>query len=293
MITLAAKDPTPQDVPQSKVDERRGISSADVAAILSRFPRPLWTRLADALADMRFGRKQRIYPPLQVRRHGVALPEITLCKDARQIRLIGVMHLADKAVWEDLNALLRREVACGANIQFEAIRPVRRLNLEEIQASRRHRAVNRYLGLALGMQHQAEAVVVENDWVHADLTDIELGTITDVPLGKLPAGAGLAAAEIGRIPVVQSQRARRVLMLAIIATAHLIPHISNTADAILAARNRIAVRTALESVSPRIVSIWGAAHLPGMARLLIQAGWSVSDTGRWATIHWDRDSGDA
>lgn len=276
------------DVPQSRVDDRRGLSSAEVFSILSSFPRPFWARISDALADRRFGRKQRIYPPLQLNRDGLALPEITLCKDTRQIRLIGVMHLADRAVWDALKTLLRQETARAASIQFEAIRPVRRLNQDETQAARRRRALHRYLGLTLGMQYQTDAIAPGADWVHADLTDIELRSVANIPIAQIPAGAGSMLSGIGQLPIARSQRSRRVLMMASVAVAQLVPYLSTNSDAIVTARNRVAVRSALQSTSPRIISIWGAAHLPGIARLLVRDGWSVSSSGHWTTTCWDR-----
>lgn len=286
-VDKACSDNSAQDVSQRRIDDRRGLSSAEVTSILSSFPRPLSIRISDAFADMRFGYKQSIYPPLQLRPSGVALPEITLTKGTRQVRLIGVMHLADRAVWNALNVLIGRATQDSAEIHFEAIRPVRKLNQDEIQARQRHRALHRYLGLALGMQYQTDAISLQKDWVHADLTDIELSTIADVRIGELPDGVGLILARVGRLPFMRSQRSKRIALLAVLAVAQRIPHFSGNADSIVAARNRVAVRTALTSTSSHIISIWGAAHLPGMARLLTEAGWSVTSSGSWITVPWD------
>lgn len=276
-----------QDVSQSRVDDRRGISSAEVSSILSGFPRPLWNRVSNTLTDMRFGYKQSIYPPLQLRPGGVALPEITLTNGTRQIRLIGVMHLADRAVWNALNVLLSHAIQDSADIYFEAIRPVRKLNQDEIQARRRHRAFHRYMGLAFGMQYQTDAIAPQRDWVHADLTDKELGDIADIRLGEFPDGVGSILARVSRLPFMRSQRGRRIALLSVLSVVQSIPWFSGNADSIVAARNRVAVRTALTSTSSHIISVWGAAHLPGMARLLTEAGWSVTRSGSWITIPWN------
>lgn len=291
MVDVAQGKPCPsgsrQEVPQSPVDDRRGLSSAEISSILSGFPRPLWTRVSDALADMRFGSKRSIYPPLQLRPGGVALPEITLTNGRRQIRLIGVMHLADRAVWNALNVLLSHAIQDSADIHFEAIRPVRKLNQDEIQAQRRHRAFHRYLGLAFGMQYQTDAIAPQRDWVHADLTDKELSAIADIRLGEFPDGVGSVLARLSRLPFMRSQRGRRIALLAVLSVVQSIPWFSGNADSIVAARNRVAVRTALTNTSSHIISVWGAAHLPGIARLLTEAGWSVTRSGSWITIPWN------
>ncbi|OHU47345.1 hypothetical protein BKG82_27220 [Mycobacteroides chelonae] len=241
--------------------------------------------MVEIIADTAMAVRLGLVPLSRIRRGAAALPAVTLTKADKQIQLIGVMHIADHRAWQLLNARLRSERAAGASIQFELLaRSTTQPDPQMLRENVKYRALVRYLAIALGMQMQHQGLAMHSSWVHADLRLDEFVAATGGSLDRnlsLPDGVSDALVAAGRCVLLRSRRTRRTLMLAILGAAALVPQLGRFADIVLPARNRIAARSAELSTTTRTVSIWGAAHLPGIARLLTRAGWTVSGVSWW------------
>lgn len=263
---------------------RRGISDAEVAQILGRFPRSRLSQVAEIIADIAMAVRLGLVPIVRIRRSSAALPAVTLTKADKQIQLIGVMHIADHYVWQLLNARLASERAGGATIQFELIeRTTTQPDPQVLRETVKYRSLMRYLAMAMGMQTQQCGLAMHRSWVHADLRWDEFAAATGSSgrILNLPESASDVLVAAGRSVMLRSRTTRRTLFLAVLGVAALLPQLGAFDDIVLPARNRIAARAAELSATNRTVSVWGAAHLPGIARLLTRSGWAVSSVNWW------------
>jgi hypothetical protein len=210
------------------------------------------------------------------------------------IRLVGVMHAASAESWADLNQRLRDLDAAGNVTLLEGIRKPTDAEMEEAGPELRQRVADlRYISEAtkdfvhaLGLTYQHEGLVKPARARNADLTILELARHADSDA----IAKGVVAAKKQGIDVTDDTGAQVAswVVFQIFATligtpiraflpaAKYLPE-----NLVIQERNAIAIGLALQERSD-VVLPWGAAHLPGMVKLLRHNGYRRVDT-TWRT----------
>lgn len=196
------------------------------------------------------------------KRHGsIEVPVVTLKQGAQTVTLVGMIHFANPEFFAKVNALLAHKKADGYRILYEDQRlPI---TMPESVASLFNISLMTY-NLAL----QPSCIVPESDWVLADC----LPSDTRKPLERSTAEwQGICIQASKAVAMACTRRLRR--------PHKAIPTSSLQVEAFVGERNAFAVTTILQyaTVQP-IVSIWGAAHIPGITKLLCDAGYRREKT---------------
>jgi hypothetical protein len=233
--------------------------------------------------------------------------------DDRRVVLVGAMHVADRSYFEALKEFVDLEKRVnGSVVLYEMTRespdpPAKDDYSAPAILERgfgRLRKVYRYMAASTGRAFQYDVLTPQEDWINTDLTRREVAErSSETWLIRFLARTGLlwAAAKligfVGGVPEppdrpnfpvsLQTDNAMRGIHLSILLNALLLllPKKATPAHIILNDRNEVAVEGILRAArnSSFIVSIWGAAHLPGIGRLLEAQGFTRSDEVKWYT----------
>jgi hypothetical protein len=227
------------------------------------------------------------------------LPVDVYRRGTQEVVLIGMIHVAPAEFYRRVRALLEGYDECGYRVLIEGmgrldgddfdLREFDRGLLEHYEQLReRASLLNGMMAGATGMVTQLDAFPDWVQWERADLSALEMMRLRGVrPLPPMDERVITAFAEFLAKP-----RARSAVYRFIRSTPRLLaalwPLHSMLGSLVLHHRNRHAVLKALETPQNAVLP-WGAAHLPGMAKLLVQNGFA-RESRSWVLAYPGRDS---
>lgn len=150
-----------------------------------------------------------------------------------------------------------------------------------VEVLRNIMALSRDIGIQTGLVYQKDALNAEG-FVNRDITDVEI--VRHVNPRTLRLLAQIPLDEVKVSPARTVSALRRVGRLS--GLMCFFPVLGSLFRAILIPRNKFAVYSAL-ATSGDVALFWGAAHLPGMTRLLKREGFRVVDSSWWLAIPAD------
>jgi hypothetical protein len=210
----------------------------------------------------------------------------------RRLTLVATMHLGDGAYYDALSALLADLAAAGAAVHYERIRRAddadltadERARLESIGGSGYPVGLAAFVD-ALGLELQGERLVLPAGARNVDVTDVELlralgwdryRRLVEPPTVTIDERAAPLARPAFRFLLKHGRTIDRFRALSAAnrqATRFMIGD-----------RNRFALAEALQaSATHDVALVWGAAHLPGLARGLRRHGYRLH-AERWLRV---------
>ena len=245
---------------------------------------------------------------IRTRRAGMQTAVVTYTRpdDWKRVVLVGTMHVADREYFEELNDLIDAEERdVDSTILYERVRK----NEEPLPDGDRSPAallerafgglhgLYRYMAAATGRAMQMDVLCPRDSWINTDLTGREVARRSAETwvvqylsmTGVLDRVAKIARPK-GGIPKppqqpyfvasYQSEVSMRAMHLSVPLQALLLllPKQATPIHTILTERNEVAAEGIMKALtdSDNVVSIWGAAHLPGIGKLLKRHGFVLS-----------------
>lgn len=215
------------------------------------------------------------------------LPVDSYWRDGQEVVLVGMIHVAPPEFYGQVRWLLERYDEAGYRILIEGMGRVEgddfglsafdRSLLEHYETLRdRANLINSMLAGATGMVTQLDAFPDWKQWERADLSALEMMRLRGIkPLPPMDERVTAAFADFLAKPRAQTAVYAFVRAMPRLLAA-LWPLHSMLGSLVLHHRNRHAVLRALETRQHAVLP-WGAAHLPGMGKLLMQNGFSLDD----------------
>lgn len=214
--------------------------------------------------------RQVLRSAVRVSDQGIDLASVRLVRGNRRVDLVGVMHIAEHAFWDEVEALIQARRAEGFVIQSELIRGGPKPWLM--------RRVRRFLTGALarrGLTAQMERLDYSEDGpiqVH-DCTYADMITAVGRPRTWLVTFGSLVAAGIfAALPVEH----RYMVLEPVLGGPKASPMEQGRFGRFHRARERVAIK-AVVGTDRDVVTLWGAAHVHRMTSMLIQRGWRVEE----------------
>jgi hypothetical protein len=244
---------------------------------------------------------------LRCRQGGVQVPTVTHVHQVtgQRVVLVGMMHVAERAFFKAIDSLVTRYEKSGFVVLYEGIG--RMSADEEVLLCPDELKVKRHLDALFalmqelanrtGLEYQRTALPPRPSWRNTDMTMLHLVRMLarrdtslidhEVDLKKFNRRDFRAV-----LPLMLDAIARSSVLLApaLWIISRLSPKARARKAVVLDERNRIAVagiEDALRTCAG-VVSIWGAAHLPGIGAALEERGFRAVSR-RWFTTYWFRD----
>lgn len=227
------------------------------------------------------------------------LPVDVYARGSQQVVLIGMIHVAPEAFYRKVRFLLEDYDERDYRILIEGmgrlegddfgLREFDRGLLEHYEKLRdRSILINTMMAEATGMVTQLAAFPDWAQWERADLSALEMMRLRGMqPIPPMDERIIAAFAEFLAKPRAQSAIYSFVKLMPRVLAA-LWPLNSMLGSLVLHHRNRHAVLKALETPANAVLP-WGAAHLPGMGKLLAQNGFALENR-TWLLAFPGRDS---
>jgi len=245
---------------------------------------------------------------LRIRRNGIQTAVVTYTRpdDGKCVTLVGTMHVADQEYFEELYDLVDTEESeLDAAILYERVRKDKEaLRDDDVSPSATlERAFGslhslyRYMAAATGRAMQMDVLCPQDTWTNTDMTGREVAKRSAetwvvqylimtgvleriVKTGGLKRGIPQPPPQPYFLASYQAEVSMRAMHLTVPLQALLLllPKQATPVHIILTERNEIAVEGILEALAytNNVVSIWGAAHLPGIGKLLKRRGFALS-----------------
>ncbi len=222
-------------------------------------------------------------------------PLITLKHETtgRRVRLLGVIHFADASYWSTLQGVIDREgesvvlyerVLKPTQEEMDALTEKERAWYENVHLG--HKTLRGQLQALLGLSFQGDGLTYPAHWINTDMSG---GAFVKAMVGleeRFPGNPFMAILdhEPEQAPFVRwmIQKIFSHISLSELRNFGAKSAYRRERDAIiLDYRNFLGVNGILAHGKERdVVSIWGAAHLPGMLHLLKQLGFE-EETREW------------
>jgi len=215
-----------------------------------------------------------------------------------QISVVGTAHIGDDHYYRQVAEFVSAREAEGAVVHYERVRKGAGEQMADFTGPERHvldifRALatgQRRLGMFLGLTHQFARLTPRDEWLNADMTDLELirALGVDGAPRRVPPVDELFD-ELERAPWWFAAGFRTLVRALLRLATWSAPRLrwrNRWPDSriVVDARNQLAVQAALSAPQDRpLVMIWGAAHLPGIGALLAASGYARTET-RWFTV---------
>lgn len=211
----------------------------------------------------------------------------------RRADLVGMMHMGDAAYYRRVSALVERLHAGGSQIHYELIQKISEEGMANLSPQERSLLVKFRTSLGvggvgalaglLGLSLQKSELSYPEGSRNIDMTDLELLRSLGVEtLEKL-----LSAKSVEKFTPEEAQRLLRFVFryyTPLMSVAGILPQGRRVRQVILHQRNQIALTGARERLSEGDVTlVWGAAHLPGLARDLVKEGFRPVH-GEWLSV---------
>jgi hypothetical protein len=210
----------------------------------------------------------------------------------RRLTLVGTMHLGDAGYYAALSALLADLEAVGTAVHYERIRRAddadltdeERDRLEGVKASGHPAGLDAFVG-ALGLELQGERLALPPGARNVDVSDVEL--LRALGWDRYRRLVERPAVTIDQRSAPLARPAFRFLMKHGRTIDRLRALSAGNRQAtrfMIGERNRVALAEALQpSVQGDVALVWGAAHLPGLARELRRHGYRLR-AERWLRV---------
>ncbi len=215
----------------------------------------------------------------------------------KEVRLMGVMHIADTTYWTKLESYIQKTRKDGV-VLFEGLKcpaedELSVFTAKELSCYRRMQATLNSMGgeiaSILGLQFQKVGLSYPNDWIRTDMTGIELIQALSIAEERIGTKCFPNHGYISPLAPEMKPYARWILQNAIMhfPIMGIISKFRVGASLesieikriIFDMRNEIGVEGILKyGKSHNVISIWGAAHLTGMIDLLAKHGYEIVDT---------------
>lgn len=227
------------------------------------------------------------------------LPVETYRRGRQEIVLIGMIHVAPAEFYQRVRHLLECYDEADYRILIEGMGRVadddfglgefdRGLLEHYEQLRERASLINSMMAGATGMVTQLDAFPDWRKWERADLSALEMMRLRGIkPIPPMDERVISAFAELLAKPRAQEAIYRFVKSMPRMLAA-LWPLHSMLGSLVLHHRNRHVILNAL-STKANAVLPWGAAHLPGMGKLLRQNGFELAEQS-WVLAYPRRDS---
>ena len=201
----------------------------------------------------------------------------------RTITTVGAMHVATPDSWRNLVEYLTSAEENGAVIHLEGVQPVTSEKLTEddergINVITTLIALGRSVSQLTGLQYQKDALANAPKWAVHDVTIIDIVRGMDKKILDFLAKIPLDTISISPKRAVWSLR--NISNVRVV--GFFVPMVRHVLSALIDSRNVFAINAALKEDSD-VVLFWGAAHLGGMHRLLLNAGFKPSRT-EWRVV---------
>ena len=203
--------------------------------------------------------------------------------NGRTITISGAMHLSTPEAWKSLIAYLVEAERNGASIHLEGVQPVPDVVLTE-QEQKGITVISGLIKMGksfaaiTGLQHQTDAFLDAPKWEKHDLNLLEVVKGIDDKTVNLIAGFPVDSINISGKRAVNSLRNINLTRIA----GFFIPMVRRLMSALIDSRNEYAINKAIETKGD-VVLFWGAAHLSGMHKLLVKAGFKPAKT-EWRVV---------
>ncbi len=213
------------------------------------------------------------------------------------VKLHGMIHVGQRGYYDEIGAEIAIDEEAGNRILYERVSPPTDEELEAL--SRDERTVyealkgignqQKEMARLFGLKHQMVVMEPKDTWHNTDLTQLEL--IRLMVQGKL---AAFVSKMFARMSDAATRRTiggmlfdyaiHSHFLIAIPAMLLMLPKYRKFKYYILDYRNDVAFDGIKEALREHnhVNSIWGAAHLPGMATMLQNEGFALTNT-EWHT----------
>jgi len=194
----------------------------------------------------------------------------------KRITTVGVMHAATDASWSELIDFLKEKENQGAAIHLEGVQEaVGRTDYERasINTLTSLMMLGKKIANLTGLTYQTDAFANAPRWEKHDVTKLDV--VQKMSQKTLKVLGQVSAEDITISPRKALWSLRNMHIIAPL--GNLIPFTRGiiSSEGILHQRNRFAVSAALDT-DRDVVLVWGAAHLPGMDRILRDAEYDRS-----------------
>jgi len=202
-------------------------------------------------------------------------------KNGRKVVLCGVMHIAEPSFWGYVNELVKGAEARGHEIQYEGVKN----DMGRIV----HLGPNiGPIAEAVGLQGQHDGLKYGTDWVCSDikLTELLQGVSTE-KLAKVEADSVETSKTFKDILAGPEGKSAAKFVRWVLGYVHILSKFPSGTfgirrSVILGRRNASAYE-AIKSTPKNVTTIWGAAHLPGIGKMLRADGYKLSGS-TWVTV---------
>lgn len=199
----------------------------------------------------------------------------TYVKDGRTVTLVGVAHVASPTFWERTRALIAAKEDAGYEVQYEAVKN---------DLGRKFKLGPDLDGLAkfVGLESQFTGITYNReDWVCTDIRLSELvGNLSPEKLARVEEES--AAFDITDPAYANYAKPLRWLMGYIHILDRLPIKTFGLKRADVVDKRDKAAFAGIKNTTRNVISIWGAAHLPGIGRHLLADGYHLAHR-EWVT----------
>jgi hypothetical protein len=237
---------------------------------------------------------------IRVRCRQVQVPSYGLMHpDGRVIVLVGVMHAGDAQFFNDVTSIINNNIDHGYKVLYERIGEIDSDETKSLSDSEKEalsqlgvlRDLTQWLVQLTGLTSQFEAIKPSELWVNTDIGAGELvRKLAEANADLFPQGE--AGMEGFRKQEGVIKRFMRFMMrhpriaLSVIFAFSKIKRSSNrrSKQIIIDYRNERGIEMSRPHfLKGNVAMIWGAAHLPGLMRLLAAEGYMIQDV-KWLTV---------
>ncbi|MFH1048011.1 MAG: hypothetical protein V1738_06975 [Patescibacteria group bacterium] len=252
-----------------------------------------------ALVMRRVRRRQVIANAVRVSRSGLETATLTFEKpdQDQSVKLHGMIHIGQPVFYRIIGEEINADQAAGHAILYERVRPptdeeVNRLTRDERAVYESLKGIGLYqkeMADTLGLVHQMDALAPKDTWTNTDLTQLEL--IRLLVGSRLTSFIASLYGRFGDTTVRQTffgtlfdMAIHSHVLISILAMLIMLPKYRRFKRHILDDRNTVAHRGIVTALNTHnhVNSIWGAAHLPGIAFSLKNDGFALTKV-EWRT----------
>jgi hypothetical protein len=201
----------------------------------------------------------------------------------KHITTVGAMHAATEESWRELINYLVAAEKDGAEIHLEGVQPAEGTTEDEktgIAALLSLMALGRSVAELTGLQYQKDAFVNAPAWKAHDVTVLDV--VRKMNKKILLYIANIGSEDIRISPSKALWSLRNIHILSFFGSFIPLTRQIVGSEGILHQRNYFATEAAFNTQSD-VVLVWGAAHLPGMDKILRRNGYRREST-EWRVI---------
>ena len=204
-------------------------------------------------------------------------------RNGRTITTVGAMHAATPESWVELIDFLVLAESKGSVIHLEGVQPANDSNISDferksIAAMTSLISLGQSLSELTGLQYQKEAFLQAPRWEKHDLSIIDVVRGMDDKTLEFISGISVEGINISPEKAIWGLRnINRVRWI-----GFFVPTVRRLLASLIDDRNVFAVKQAIAE-NKDVVLFWGAAHLPGMHKLLRKAGFKPTKSS-WRLV---------